>query len=216
MYRYVLFDLDGTLTDPQLGITTCVQHALAAFGINENASQLTHFIGPPLLQSFRECYGFTDEQATEAVRVYRERFGTVGIFENRVYEGVPELLQALADAGITAALATSKPEPYAQQILDHFNLAHHFAVVTGSNMDGTRTNKSDVIYETLVRLGNPAPHDVLMVGDRKHDIVGAHREGLDSLAVTWGYAPEGELEAAHPTHFAETMNELQKLLTGGK
>lgn len=212
MYRYVLFDLDGTLTDPQEGITACVQHALAAFGIDEAANQLTHFIGPPLHRSFMECYGFTDAEATEAVRVYRERFGTLGIFENRVYEGVPELLEKLAEAGIVVAVATSKPEPYAVRILDHFDLARHFDVVTGSNMDGSRTDKGDVIREALTRLGQPNKRDVVMVGDRKHDVEGARREGIDAIGVTWGYAPEGELEAAEPTRLASSLSDLYDLL----
>lgn len=214
MYRYVLFDLDGTLTDPQEGITACVQHALAAFGISEPADQLTHFIGPPLHRSFMECYGFTDAEATEAVRVYRERFGTLGIFENRVYEGVPELLEKLSDAGVVTGVATSKPEPYAVRILEHFDLARHFDVVTGSNMDSSRTDKGDVIHEALTRLGQPSKREVVMVGDRKHDVEGARREGIDAIAVTWGYAPEGELEAAAPAFSVSTLSDLRDLLLG--
>lgn len=159
-----------------------------------------------------ECYGFTDAEATEAVRVYRERFGTLGIFENRVYEGVPELLEKLAEAGIVVAVATSKPEPYAVRILDHFDLARHFDVVTGSNMDGSRTDKGDVIREALTRLGQPNKRDVVMVGDRKHDVEGARREGIDAIGVTWGYAPEGELEAAEPTRLASSLSDLYDLL----
>ena len=215
-YRYLLFDLDGTLTDPREGITRSVQHALRHFGIEtDDPGSLTKFIGPPLIPSFMEFCGLSREQAEEALRVYRERFSTVGLYENRVLEGVPEMLQELSGNGVFMAIASSKPEPFVCRILEHFELGDHFQTVTGASMDEKLSEKADVIAETLRRIPGDSGVDrgeVLMVGDRKHDIQGARACGIDSLGVYTGFAPEGELEAAGADYVCHSVEEMAALL----
>ena len=212
MANYLLFDLDGTLTDPKVGITTSVQYALAHFGIQvEDPDTLSHFIGPPLLDSFRQEYGFDDLTARAAVEKYRERFGVKGMYENEVYPGIPEMLQGLVQAGKTLAVATSKLEPYAVQILEHFGLAQYFALVVGSLPDGSRSEKGEVIAEVLRRL-QAAPNEAMMVGDRKYDILGAKAKGVAAIGVDYGYASPGELEEAGAGRIARSVEELHSLL----
>ncbi len=219
MYQYLLFDLDGTLTDPKEGITRSVQYALRHFGIDEpDIEKLVPFIGPPLVECFMEWYGFARDQAMEAVGVFRERFSVKGILENAVLEGIPELLRDLVDAGRTLAVASSKPELYVEQILDNYDLARYFTVVTGSTMEETRTAKDEVITETCRRLGiamdSPEMRRVLMIGDREHDIRGARTCGVDSMGVYIGYAQPGELERAEATMIAHSVAEMRQLLLG--
>ena len=150
MFEYVLFDLDGTLTDPKEGITKCVQYALKAFGIEEeNLDNLECFIGPPLRDSFMQYYGFTPKQAEKAIEVYRERFRTVGLFENQVYEGIPQLLKACKEAGMVLAIASSKPTIFVKRILEHFALDSYFDVIVGAELDGSREKKEDIVEEAL-------------------------------------------------------------------
>lgn len=212
-YTHLLFDLDGTLTDPQEGITKSVQHALHHFGIDvADLSQLTCFIGPPLIPSFMEFYGLTRAQAEEAVVVYRQRFSTVGLFENQVLEGIPEMLEALKAQGKVLAVASSKPEPFVLKILEHFDLLSYFDAVIGATMDEKRTEKKDVIEEALKRLGLTDRRSILMIGDRKHDVEGAALCGLDSLGVYTGFAPAGELEDAGATYICHSVAEMSALL----
>ncbi|MGL4798815.1 MAG: HAD family hydrolase [Cellulosilyticaceae bacterium] len=212
MYNTILFDLDGTLTDPKEGITKSVQHALKAFGVEAELDDLLCFIGPPLQWSFEEYYGFDEEKAKLAIEKYRERFREVGMFENEVYEGIEEMLKTLAKEGKTLAVATSKPEVFAVQILEHFGLAKYFKVIVGSELDGTRVNKKDVIEEVFVRLQLTEEEKVhiLMIGDRKHDIIGAKACGIDSIGVRFGYGEGNELEEAGATYIVETVGELGK------
>lgn len=213
MHKIVLFDLDGTLTDPKTGITRCVQHALKHYGIDEDCDNLTRFIGPPLVDSFMEFYDFSREQALEATKIYRERFAPIGKFENEVYEGIPEMLGALKDAGIVLGVASSKPEPFVIDILKHFDMYDYFDVVTGSLLNETRTKKEEVLEEALSRLKLIAGStDIAMVGDRKFDIIGAKAFNLASVGVRFGYAEEGELEAENPDFIAETVEELKNYL----
>ena len=208
-YTTILFDLDGTLTDPQVGITKSVQYALRCMGIEEpDLAKLIHFIGPPLAESFRECYGMSNDQARQAVQYYREYFSITGIYENGVYAGIPELLSQLVTSRKVLAVATSKPQIFANQILQHFSLAEYFSVVAGSNLDGTRVEKAEVIAYALQQLPPIGDKHVLMVGDRKHDIVGAQVNAIDSLAVGYGYGSLSELQAANPTYFVRTVAEL--------
>lgn len=215
MKDIILFDLDGTLTDPKEGITKCVQYALAHFGIDvPNLDDLMCFIGPPLVDSFQMFYGFSEEKAEEAVVKYRERFKDIGIFENGVYDGVLEMLKACKAAGKTIGLATSKPEEFARRILDKYGMAEYFDEITGSTMDGRINAKSDVIMEAFRRMGIDDPDKkerVIMVGDRKHDIIGAKQCGIESIGVRFGYAEEGELEAAGADYIVDTVEELKKL-----
>ncbi len=212
-YTHLLFDLDGTLTDPKEGITKSVQHALLHFGIDvPDPNQLTCFIGPPLIPSFMEFYGLTRAQAEEALVVYRERFSTVGLFENRVLDGIPEMLESLKAQGKVLAVASSKPEAFVLRILEHFRLLSYFDAVIGATMDEKRTEKKDVIEEALRRLGPIDRRTVLMIGDRKHDVEGAALCELDSLGVYTGFAPAGELEEAGATYICHSTWEMSDLL----
>ena len=213
--KYILFDLDGTLTNPKIGICTCVRHALQAFGIEEpDLDKLTPFIGPPLKDSFMQFYGLSEEEAQKAITVYRERFSTVGKFENEVYEGIPEMLIAMKACGYQLAVASSKPEVFVQDILKHFKIAEYFDVVVGSELDGTRVEKSEVIHEALNRLFHYRAFQkqkVVMVGDRKFDVEGAREIGVTSVAVSYGYGSMEELEAAAPDYIVHTVAELLAL-----
>ena len=213
-YTTILFDLDGTLTDPQVGITKSVQYALKNMGIEETElGKLIHFIGPPLQESFRESYGMSNELAQQAVQYYREYFSETGIFENGVYAGIPELLTQLARSGTVLAVATSKPQIFANRILQYFSLNEYFSVVAGSNLDGTRVEKAEVIAYALQQLPPVNTKNVLMVGDRKHDIVGARVNSVDSLAVGYGYGTPEELYAVEPTYFVKTVAKIIGCLT---
>lgn len=213
-YDLVIFDLDGTLTDSKVGITRSVQHALAHFGIAvENLDDLTHFIGPPLRDSFLEAYGFDDEQILTATRVYRDRYATVGLLENDMFPLAPTLLQAVAATGATLAVASTKAEPYVHRILEHFRLDHYFAVMGGASLDHTIGTKAQVIGRVLEALPAPVdPSRTIMIGDREHDIHGARHHGIETIAVRYGYARPGELEAAEPRAIAETMEDIATLL----
>lgn len=212
MFEYLLFDLDGTLTDPYEGITRCFQYALASFGVEEKQENLKRVIGPPLMDAFMEFYGFSKEEAALGVEKYRERFSAVGLFENQVYEGIPEMLDSLQKAGKTLCLATSKPEVFAKRILEKFDLAKYFSVAVGAELDGTRNYKKDVIAEVLNQLGNPPLDKVLMIGDRKQDIEGAKACNMAALGVRFGYAEPGELENAGCQTYADTVEELTAYL----
>ena len=213
MISYLLFDLDGTLTNPQEGITKCVQHALKAFQIDEpDLEKLIPFIGPPLIQSFMDFYGFTEDQARQAVAVYRERFGTVGLFENFPYPGIQEMLKQLQAQGKILAVASSKPGVYVHRILEKFELAQYFQVIEGSNLDGTRVDKKEVIAEVLEQLGNPSSDQLLMIGDRKFDVIGAREMGFGCVGVRFGFAAPGELEESGALYIAETVDDLTQYL----
>lgn len=222
MKKYLLFDLDGTLTDPKEGICTCVQYALASFGIEEpDLDKLEPFIGPPLLDSFQEFYGFEEEKGQQAIIYYRERFSTVGLFENEVYPGVPQMLARLQENGCRLAVASSKPEIFVKRILEHFGLLSYFEVVVGSELDGRRARKEEVVEEALRQLlgeealtqhGLRRIEDAVMVGDRKFDIQGAKRFGIASIGVRYGYAGQGELEEAGADMIVATVGELDEYL----
>ena len=207
----ILFDLDGTLTDPKEGITKSVAHSLKFFGIEvEDLDSLKKFIGPPLIDSYMRYYGFSREQAVLAVEYYREYYAVTGIFENRVYDGVETMLQTLKDLGKVCVLATSKPEHYAVQILEHFGLSRYFSCVAGATMDEKRTNKADVIAYALERVGNIGK--TVMVGDRHHDVEGAKAHGLPCIGVLYGYGSREELETAGADYLAETAEEILKFV----
>lgn len=213
MNKYILFDLDGTVTDPETGITLSVAHALKHFGIEvEDVSSLRKFIGPPLHDSFIDFYGFSREKAMEAVDKYRERFSVTGIFENEPYEGIHQLLAELKEAGYTLAIASSKPEVFTKRIIEHFELAPYFTEVCGSELDGSRTDKAEVITYALEKLGSPTVENVVMVGDRKHDILGAKKNGLTSIGVLYGFGDEAELRGAGADHIAATVSDIAPII----
>ena len=213
MITYLLFDLDGTLTNPQEGITKCVQHALRAFGIEEpDLEKLIPFIGPPLIQSFMEFYNMSEEDARKAVAVYRERFSTVGLFENFPYPGIADMLAELKAQGKILAVASSKPTIYVRRILEKFELAPYFNVIEGSNLDGTRVDKKEVIAEVLSQLDNPSADDLLMIGDRKFDVIGAREMGFGCVGVRFGFAAPDELEQSGAVYIADTVQDLHRYL----
>jgi phosphoglycolate phosphatase len=212
-YDVILFDLDGTLTDPKLGITQSVQYSLASFGINEPClDNLDKFIGPPLKDSFKEFYGFDDCKVDEAIIKYREYFSIKGIYENKVYPLIPKLLDVLSAQGRTLVVATSKPTVFAEKILEHFELAKYFSLVVGSNLDGSRVKKGEVIQCALEEMGLKDYDKIVMIGDRKHDIIGAKEVGIDSIGVMYGYGSREEFEAADATYIVDSVSDLEQLL----
>lgn len=208
----ILFDLDGTLTDPKEGITKSVEYALNKFDIQiEHLDVLLPYIGPPLYDSFIELHSFTEEQALQAVAYYRERYSTIGIFENKVFEGIPSMLANLKNNGYSLYVATSKPTVFAEQILKHYSLDHYFEFVGGSNLDGTRSKKQEVIQHVLDQ-NDILPKEALMIGDRKHDIIGAIGCGVESIGVTFGYGSKEELEQAGADHIAYRVEEIADII----
>ncbi len=212
-YELILFDLDGTLTDPGEGITNSVAYALKKFDIEvKDRRELYKFIGPPLIESFMEFYGFSNEEAKEALMFYREYFTEKGMLENLVYNGVEVMLKALLKGGKHLAVATSKPEPFAKTILEHFGLDKYFEFIAGSTLEETRTKKAEVIEYALEKLKITDRKKAVMVGDRKHDVIGAEQCGLDSIGVLFGYGSREELEAAGATYIAETVKDIENLI----
>ena len=216
MYQYILFDLDGTLTDPKIGITTCVQYALHKMGIEEpDPDRLEPFIGPPLIDSLREFYGMNEEEAVRAVEYYRERFSTVGLFENEVYSGIPELLARLKKDGRKLAIASSKPTVYVKKILEYFSIYEYFDIIVGSELDGTRCRKEEVVEEALEQLSADdkfRKRDAVMIGDRKFDIEGAKAHQIPSIGVNYGYAADNELVEAGADCVVGNVKELSEVL----
>lgn len=212
MLEYILFDLDGTLTDSAEGITKSVDYALRqVVGIEtDDLSTLKGYIGPPLTAGFMENHGLDEATALRCRDVYRSRYEKTGLFENKVYDGVPEMLETLHKAGRTLLVATSKPEIFARRILEHFNLAGYFSEIVGATMDGSIDAKDEVIAEALRRLHHPAPDRVLMVGDRHHDIDGARKNGLPVLGVLYGFGSAEEMQQADAT--AATPQEAAQII----
>ena len=210
MYTTFLFDLDGTLTDPKEGIVNSVIYALRKMGIDEqDHNKLLSFIGPPIQHSFANIYGMNEEQVTDTVTYYREYFKTKGMFENHVYEHIPSVLQDLKDTGKRLFVATSKPTVFAKQILEHFQMAHYFEEIVGSNLDGTRIAKAEIIQHILHTYDGLEKEDVVMVGDREHDMIGARQVGIDSIGVLYGYGSNEELVAAGATHISKDVESLK-------
>lgn len=209
--KYILMDLDGTITNPAEGITRCFEYALNHFGIKvESRAELEQFIGPPLRQSFKEGYGFDEEKATEAVAKYRERFQPIGMFENEVYDGMEQALQCLKEAGKVLIVATSKPEHMAKKILEYFKLDGYFTDICGSCDDAKRNEKDEVIRYALEKHGITDLEQVLMVGDRKFDVIGASKCGLKCMGVLYGFGDRKELEEAGAAYIAETVEEMAR------
>lgn len=212
MYEYVLFDLDGTLTDPGIGITNAVIYALNKFSIRvEDRTELYRFIGPPLLDSFQQFYGFNLTESREAIQYYREYYAEKGLLENRVYDGIPELLRSLKKSGRKLLVATSKPEVYAVQILEHFGLLPYFDLVAGASLDESRNRKEDVIRYALQKI-NGDPAQAVMVGDRVHDVEGAKANGLPVIGVLYGYGSEEELVGAGADLIAKNPGDVIRII----
>ena len=200
MYKAILFDLDGTLTESGPGIMRSVQYALDKIGRpEENIEKLRVFVGPPLKEQFMEYAGVDEDTADMALKYYRERYVPIGMFENELYPGIVQMLEDLRIEGYTLAVASSKPEPYVLRILEHFDIAKYFEAVVGSGLDGSLGTKEQVVEEALIRLGlEEHPEEALMVGDKEHDVFGARAMGVECLGAAWGYGAPGELEKADP------------------
>ena len=212
MYDYILFDLDGTLTDPFEGITNSIIYALKKFGIEVSEKQkLKCFIGPPLYKSFSEYCGLSQEDSEKAVAFYREYFSQRGLYENKPYDGTQSVLQRLKDGGKKLIVATSKPQIFAERILDHFNLSRYFDYVSGATLDSSRVEKSDIIAFALKNFA-VSPQNSVMVGDRKHDIIGAKANGLKSVGVLYGYGDESELLSAGADYIATMPKDIIKIV----
>ena len=214
---HILFDLDGTLTDSKEGITKSVRHALKHYGIEvQDLDSLCPFIGPPLADSFKRYYGFTDIQAKEAVQVYREYYNVDGWRQNKDYPGIREMLAALKADGKVLLVATSKPELFAKKILDYFDLSQYFGFIGGADMEETRSRKADVIRYVADSCGlGEGPElsaKAIMVGDREHDVLGARECGMECIGVLYGFGSRQELEGCGAFHVAPTVEELGEFL----
>lgn len=208
--QYILFDLDGTITDSQLGITKSVQYALKHFNIQvDSLDDLVPFIGPPLGESFKQFYNLNEEQATHAIEVYREYYSVKGVYENKLYDGIADCLAALHQEDVQIILATSKPEIFARQILEHFDIMKYFHSVVGANLEGTLCEKIDVMREAIRVSGLENLDQAVMIGDRMFDIDSSNELGMDSIAVLYGFGSLEELQASNPTRIVNTVSELQ-------
>lgn len=211
MKKYVFFDFDGTVFDTAEGVTKSVQHALKQFGIEAELNELMCFCGPPLSDSFMQYYGMTAEEAEKAIAIYRERYRPIGWLECKPFDGMHELIGKLRENGITTVVTTSKPTVFTNQILEHFGMEKDFDLVCGCEFDGTRGKKWEVIDWALEQLGI-APDEAVLVGDRKYDVIGAKKCGLDCIGVRFGYAEPGELEEHGAIYIAEDTDDLYEYL----
>ena len=210
MRQALFFDLDGTLTDPMLGITRCIQFALESLDMEApDADTLTWCIGPPLLDSFRRLVG--TERAPAALARYRERFASVGLYENQLYPDIDDLLRRLCESGSILHVASSKPQVYVERILEHFEISHHFDRVFGSELDGRRTDKA-VLLKHALDVSRVRPEDAMMIGDRSHDVMGARANGIGCIGVLYGYGTRVELEQAGVDRLAGSPAELLTML----
>ena len=213
MYTAVLFDLDGTITDSATGILNSVSYALKKYNIViEDEEELNKFVGPPLQESFMRFCGFSPEETVKAVEYFREYYRDRGMYENKLYDGIPAVLKELSDAGNTIILATSKAELFAVQILRHFQIDKYFDFIGGATMDGARSKKSDVIAYVLKQCNVTDISSAVMVGDREQDIFGAKEIGIDSIGVLYGYGSRKELQDAGATYIADNVQDIIHLV----
>lgn len=211
----VLFDLDGTITESGDGIVNSIEYALKAYGITDyKRADLYKYLGPPLIDTFKNEFKFDHLKAVEVVEKFREYFRETGIYENKLYNGIEALLKRISESGRKVILATSKAEVFAVRILEHFNIINYFDIVAGSELDGSRIRKADVIKYALLKGGISDLDSVVMIGDRKEDILGAKEVGIDSIGVLYGYGSLEELKNAKAPAIVETVEELGKVLLG--
>ena len=212
MLKYIFFDLDGTLTDSSVGIIKAVKYALLNFDIEINDTQfLRRYIGPPLMDCFKEFNGLSEEESILALKYYRDYYNVTGKFENKPYEGVVEMLAMLNEKGLRCVIATSKPEDVMGDVLNHFDLYKYFYSACGATLDSKRNKKSAVIKYALEKL-SINPKECIMVGDHKHDIGGAHENGMKAIAVTYGYGERRELTQQNPEYIVNSVKELKDIL----
>lgn len=215
MYSVILFDLDGTLTNPLEGITNSALYALDKMKIDAgNSASFNKFIGPPLRISFQEFYSLSADDANRAVEFYREYYSVRGMYENKVYTGIPELLATLRQEGKMLFVATTKATFFAEKVLQHFELDKYFTMIIGSNLDGTRSAKTEIIKCILDTLPGVPKENIIMVGDRMFDIDGARANNIKSVGLTYGYGTWDELANARPDYMASSVAQLRELLAG--
>lgn len=213
MYKYLFFDLDGTITDPGIGITNSIIYSLDKFGIHVNSrEELYKFIGPPLMESYSKYYNLNEEQCKEAVAYYREYFAPKGLYENTPYPGIKEFLKKCKDNNKIVVLATSKPEHFAVKIMKHFELDEYFDYMCGSSLDASLETKADVIRSGIKRAGIEDLSSIVMIGDRLHDICGAKECNIDSIGVMWGYGSREEFDEYGANRIANDLMELESML----
>ena len=208
MYKIILFDLDGTLSDSEPGIRKGIEYSLSKFGIKLEDEEINKFLGPPIRDSYRDFCGFDEDKCEQAVKYYREYYAEKGLFENTLYPGMRELLCGLKDRGKILMVATSKPQPFTDRILRYFEIDGLFDIIVGASMDGSRDRKADIIRFALSEYGDDALENLswaLMVGDRKYDILGAREVGIDSVGALYGYGSVEELKSAGATYLSETV-----------
>ncbi len=210
-YKYILFDLDGTLDDPFEGITKSVEYAMKKFGVTCEREKLKCFIGPPLIDSFMSYFGLDEQNAKLAVDYYREYYRPTGIFEVSIYDGIPELLEKLQNSGCELILATSKPIIFADMILEKFDLKKYFSATFGSELDGTRVKKDEVIAYALENYPIDKSN-AIMIGDRRHDVDGAHKNGMPCIGVTFGYGDREEHISCGADYIADSITELENII----
>lgn len=209
----ILFDLDGTITDPAEGICNSIARALFAMNRNMISEELCcRFIGPALHDSFRKYCNMTPDEAQEAIRLFREYYGPIGMYECYVFPGIRELFARLKAAGKRIAVATAKAEPFAIKLLDHYGLTEYFDCIAAASLDGSRSDKADIIDHGLAMLGITERDSVIMVGDREFDVFGAHDAGMKAIGVTWGYGTLAELQRAGADYIAATPEEVGNLI----
>lgn len=212
MIKYILFDLDGTLTNPKEGITKCVQYALRHFGIERDCDELISFIGPPLKEQFMEYASLSEEDGAKAVAIYRERFAPIGIFENEIYDGIIPMLEKLRSQGKILALATSKPTVFAEKIVEKYGIKPFLTQLEGSELDGRNTDKAQVIRNAMEKLGATS-ENTIMVGDREHDLIGAKKNDIKCIGVSYGFGTADELERGGAEKIAHSTGELLEILS---
>lgn len=211
-YQYYFFDLDGTLVDSEKGIVNSIKYVLEKYQIRDyDMETLRKFIGPPLGESFQKYFGFQREETAKLIEGYREYYTAGGMYEAEVYDGIEELLKSLKEEGKTLAVATSKPESFARQILERFGLAPYFDCIVGASMDESRVKKDEVLADALSRCRIQNKEQAVMIGDRENDILGAKRNGLDSIGVLFGFGSRKELEDAGADYIAGTADEIKRI-----
>ncbi len=215
MFRYILFDFDGTLYDTVEGIAKSAQYALEKLGVKAELSALRSFAGPPLVDKFMEMFGFSYEKAFEARGLFQERYIPVGVYESRAFPGMTDFLSALREAGLVLAVATSKPLPLCEELLERSGMRGFFSVVCGSGLAGNNNSKQEIVERVVASLGAEKA-DCVLVGDTKYDVAGAHAAGVKCIGVRYGCAAPGELEEAGADAIAADLAELQKMLTCGE